>query len=222
MNEIKLDELVEKEREMEGRIENLEKLENSLITRMQRIERRLGIRSERTSPRKGEMNLRRIISEEMREVRESTPRIGLGERKQVLEKEVKGILKEHKISKREESKGKEKREKVERKKLLKGEIEKIIKSEKGKEKEEKKPKELKELEITTNHDARRLFKILLKTGSVNLDEAKKQLEVDEEIIQEWANDLKNAGIIDIVESPYGSPEFKLRSMAPGTGEKEKS
>ena len=220
MDEIKLDELMEKEREMEGRIEKLEKLEGNMITRMQRIERRLGIRLERTAPRKEEISLRKIISEEMREVRKSSPKIGLEERKKILEKEMKDMLKEHEIPKKGELKKRKRGETVERKKLLRGEIEKIVKSGKGRKKEKKKPKELKELEIVMNHDARRLFKILLEKGSVNLDDAKKQLEIDEETIQEWADDLKKAGIIDVVESPYGSPEFKLRSMAPGAREKE--
>jgi len=88
-------------------------------------------------------------------------------RKNILKKQVSGVIDKHKEVKKE-----------------KGVIPKDI-------------KKLKILTGEEASDARLLFEFLLKRGSAYIDEAMKELDSNKETVSSWAEDLKASGLIDV-------------------------
>lgn len=112
------------------------------------------------------------------------------ERKNILKKQVSGVIEKYKDVKKEKKK----------------EIPKEI-------------KQMKILTGEEASDARLLFAFLLKRGSASLEEAVKELDADKETVSSWANDLKASGLIDVNDFA-GNTIMKLRDISPAVGEKE--
>lgn len=108
-------------------------------------------------------------------------------RKQLLEAQIKNVLKQQEIRKKEE---------YERQEML----------------ESRAP--IKKLQMDRQFsDASRLFKALLTKGVMTIDDASRLLMVDKDTIKKWANDLEISGIIEINKPLYGSPKLKLKGLS---------
>jgi len=106
------------------------------------------------------------------------------------------------------------------KKQVSGVIEKYKDVKKGEEKEiPKEIKQLKILTGEEASDARLLFAFLLKRGSVSLEEAIEELDSDKDAIESWAKDLKASGLIE-VNVFAGKTVMKLRDISAAVGEKQ--
>jgi DNA repair exonuclease SbcCD ATPase subunit len=110
-----------------------------------------------------------------------------------------------------------------RKKLLEANIKKVLKKqERVKEEVIRREKELesqtpvRDLRMNNKmHDTFRLFRVLLAKGTLTLDEAREQLNVDLDTVRGWAKDLENSGIVEVNTPLYGSPTLKLKTLPTG-------
>lgn len=221
---------------IETRIENLERMEremwgrvNDIESREEDIEVKLGMKSRVSRVYKPKLIKKQTNDAKMRI--ERVRRLGsekLKERRARMQRQIKDVVKkaddvkEGPVSVEEKSPEEERKIQEERKNILKKQVSGVIEKHRGAKKEEKEiPKEIKQLKILTGEeasDARLLFAFLLKRGSVSLEDAMNELGSDKEAIESWANDLKASGLID-VNVFAGKTMMKLRDISAATGEK---
>lgn len=220
-----LKELKNREIELESRLNKLEKVTQGLEHRIDELEKKRTVkppsagvvRTYKPPKLKKELKKKPKVRKltKVEKVKKEKPRV----KRELLEKEIEDLLKKH-VSEVEkgliEKKGSilKKEKKKEVKEIMRKEIERVI--QRSRVKKEKKPERvlgIGDLKIDLSKDARNLFKILLKKGTVRLDEAAKELQVDEEIVKEWAEDLERGGLIQIDRYPYGPSNLKLKELS---------
>lgn len=176
----------------------IKKQTNDVKRRIERV-RRLG--SEKLNDRRERMRrqIKDVVkkADDVKEEPVSVEETSLDEekkihekRKDILKKQVSGVIEKYKDVKKEEKK----------------EIPKEI-------------RQLKILTGEEASDARLLFAFLLKRGSVSLEEAVNELDSDKEAIESWAKDLKASGLID-VNVFAGKSVMKLKDISAAVGEKQ--
>ncbi len=214
-----LKELKSREIELESRLNKLEKVTRGLEHRIDELEKKMVVRppsagvvrTYKPPKLKKELKKKQKVRKltKVEKVKKEKPRV----KRELLKKEIEDLLKKH-VSEVERKPILKEEKKREVKEIMKKEIERVIqRSRVKKEKKSEKILGIGDLKIDLGKDARNLFEILLKKGVVRLDEVAKELQVDEEIVKEWAEDLERGGLIQIDRYPYGPPDLKLKELS---------
>jgi hypothetical protein len=111
------------------------------------------------------------------------------ERKQILEAQIKNVLKKQEMKKKEDE---QKQEVLD----AKAPIRKL------------------NLDGKMSESAD-LFKLLLSKGAMTLEEAGKIMKADKDALAKAAKDLEDSGLIEVNRPLYGSPKIRLKSLTEG-------
>jgi hypothetical protein len=111
------------------------------------------------------------------------------ERKQILEAQIKNVLKKQELKKKEEQ---------EKQEVL----------------DAKTPVHKMNLDGKMSESAG-LFKLLLSKGSMTLEEAGRMMKADKDTMNKAAKDLEDSGLIEVNRPLYGSPKIRLKSLTEG-------
>jgi len=223
----RLDRLERREDKLDKELKRLEKEEKALEKKLMKLEARemelVKMVSELERVKKRRPNflinyMRSRDKEGSTEIKPIPATVRRKERrsKKILEKVLMSHPPKEIEEKREEGKGAEE----ERKKLLKAQIKKVLEKRELVKKEERRRKEMLESQVPIKElrmdgktdDSMRLFQVLLSTGTMTMDEAGRQLNVDKDTIKKWAKNLEDTGIIEVTTPLYGSPKLKLKSL----------
>jgi hypothetical protein len=111
------------------------------------------------------------------------------ERKQILEAQIKNVLKKQEMKKMEEQQKQE-----------------VL--------DAKTPIHKLNLDGKMSESAS-LFKLLLSRGAMTLEEAGKIMKADKDAMNKAAKDLEDSGLIEVNRPLYGSPKIRLKSLTEG-------
>jgi hypothetical protein len=111
------------------------------------------------------------------------------ERKQILEAQIKNVLKKQEMKKMEEQQKQE-----------------VL--------DAKTPIHKLNLDGKMSESAS-LFKLLLSRGAMTLEEAGKIMKADKDTMSKAAKDLEDSGLIEVNRPLYGSPKIRLKSLTEG-------
>ena len=221
----RLDRLERREDKLDKELKRLEKEEKALEKKLMKLEARemelvkMVSELERVKKRRPNflINYMRSRDKESTEIKPIPATVRRKERrsKKILEKVLMSHPPKEIEEKREEGKGAEE----ERKKLLKAQIKKVLEKRGLVKKEERRRKEMLESQVPIKElrmdgktdDSMRLFQVLLSTGTMTMDEAGRQLNVDKDTIKKWAKNLEDTGIIEVT-TPLRITKAKAKEL----------